>query len=101
MKSFFNLLVKIVPWFVIAYFWCEVKPAEDYSWLYGIWHGSYFIPNWVISFFQDDRLCRAVEYTSSYGIFWWICAVLTSIYTFFLLLGIVMLIFGIKPNQQK
>jgi hypothetical protein len=60
----------VVP-FLVAYFFCDIDPDKTYSWYSGIWHGTFVIPNFILSLFTD-HICKAKEYTTMYNVFWWI-----------------------------
>lgn len=57
---------------------CDIDPSRTYHWTGGIWHGLFFLPNLVRSFFTD-ALFKAENYTVAYNIFWWINAILSSL----------------------
>jgi len=57
---------------LIASKWCHINPSVEYDWYYGIWHGIFIIPNWVMSLMSDKSiLCQAPAHTTSYTIWWW------------------------------
>ncbi len=39
--------------------------------LLGYFHGLWILANWVIGFFNEARLLKAVTHGSWYGFFWW------------------------------
>ncbi len=56
------------------------NPEKEY---FGFWHGllgalhgSWIIANWIIGFFNEARLLKAVTYGSWYGFFWWVGIIL-------------------------
>lgn len=53
---------------------CDIEPGEKYSWYSGIWHGMFFLVNWVRSWFTD-ALYKAEEYTAAYNVFYWIFSI--------------------------
>lgn len=53
---------------------CNIEPGTTYSWYSGIWHGLFFIPNLVRSWF-GDTLYKAEYYTTAYNIFWWVTVI--------------------------
>lgn len=64
----------VIPWFIgclVAEFICNINPAETYSWYSGIWHGIFFAPNLVRSWFENS-LYKAKYYTTAYNVWWWI-----------------------------
>lgn len=63
---------------LIAKLLCNINPDESYSWISGIWHGLFVIPNYARSVLSPEILYKAVEFTSLYNIFWWIAVVLQT-----------------------
>ena len=59
---------------LFAHWVCNIDPFETYSWYSGIWHGIFFIPNLVRSWF-GDTLYKAELYTTGYNVFWWLTVV--------------------------
>uniref|UniRef100_UPI003077603C hypothetical protein n=1 Tax=Segatella sp. TaxID=2974253 RepID=UPI003077603C len=47
---------------------------KTYTWYSGIWHGMFFIPNFIRSCI-GDALYKANEYTTAYNVWWWITTV--------------------------
>lgn len=67
----------------LAWWLCDIHPAEHYEWLSGIWHGIMFVPNWLRTFFDDSVLYKAADYSTGYNISWWIFAVVSCLGTLF------------------
>ena len=68
-------------WLIVAYFYI-IKPDYEYSWWWMFLHGPLIPANWVLSFFDPSKLCKAPLHTTVYNILWWIsciCAVYTAI----------------------
>ncbi|MFI3288023.1 MAG: hypothetical protein R3Y61_06055 [Rikenellaceae bacterium] len=80
MKKVTGFAMNFVPLFLIAFFFCKINPLESYVWYDGMWDGLCFIPNLVFSLFDDGRLIKAVDYTSGYGIWWWICTIIAVLH---------------------
>ncbi|MEZ3423036.1 MAG: hypothetical protein K1W39_04915 [Lachnospiraceae bacterium] len=59
---------------LVASWLCEINPETTYSWYHGIWHGIFFIPNFLKSIFTD-ALFKAELYSNAYNVFWWITVV--------------------------
>ena len=59
-----------------------IDPDKTYTWYSGIWHGMFFISNFIRSWFTDV-LYKAESYTEAYNVFWWIFNGL-SVFSFFL-----------------
>lgn len=58
----------------LARWLCDIDPYTEYTWYSGIWHGLFFLPNLVRSWF-GDALYKAEIYTTGYNIWWWITVV--------------------------
>lgn len=56
---------------LLAHFICNIQAHETYCWIEGIWHGMFFIPNFVRHLFDSDILYKASHYSAMYNIFWW------------------------------
>ena len=67
--------------FLLAWIF-DIQATHEYGWFLGWCHGSWFIPNWIMSLFNDAVLTKAPLHTSAYNIFWWIGLILTCWYTF-------------------
>lgn len=52
-----------------------IKPDVTYVWWEGMFHGSWFLSNWIISLFSDNWLCKAPMHTNAYNTWWWIFAI--------------------------
>ena len=52
----------------------HIDPNKTYTWYSGIWHGMFFIPNFIRSCI-GDALYKANEYTTAYNVWWWITTV--------------------------
>ena len=62
---------------LVASWICDIDPTRSYSWTGGIWHGLFFIPNWVRSLFCD-ALYKANAYSAGYNVWWWISTITMS-----------------------
>ena len=56
----------------IAKLICDIDAQEHYSWLSGIWHGVFVVPNYICSVFNPNVLYKALNYTFMYNLLWWI-----------------------------
>lgn len=63
---------------LVAKFLCNIDPDESYSWISGIWHGIFVIPNYARGVLNPDVLCKALDYSSMYNVFWWIVVILQA-----------------------
>ena len=57
---------------------CDIEPDTEYTWYSGIWHGLFFVINFIRSLFTD-ALYKAEEYTSAYNVFHWIFSIISVI----------------------
>lgn len=73
--------------FVGAFLFCNINPTDEYGWASGIWHGLFFVFNWIRSLFSDT-LYKAEFYTTAYNIYFWIFSILGIL--FLILEGIVL-----------
>lgn len=76
-----TILSSWVLFLVVAYFY-SIKPAYEYSWWWVILHGPLIPANWILSFFDPSKLCKAPIHTTTYNILWWIsciCGVFTTV----------------------
>jgi hypothetical protein len=61
---------------IVALFY-TIKPDFEYSWWWVILHGPLIPANWILSFFDASKLCKAPIHTTVYNILWWISCVCT------------------------
>lgn len=61
---------------LLGWLLCDISPTEEYGWFSGIWHGCFFMGNWVRSWF-GDALYKAESYTTAYNVFYWIFSILS------------------------
>lgn len=69
-----KLTIVVLFMILIGWFLCDIDPDKTYTWYSGIWHGLFFIPNLIRSWFTD-ALYKAETYTTAYNILWWVFAV--------------------------
>lgn len=53
---------------------CDIDPTKTYSWYHGIWHGLFFILNFIRSLF-GDAIFKAEYYTTGYSFCWWVTVI--------------------------
>lgn len=70
------LIIGICIFSLISHYICNISPEEYYVWYHGIWHGIFIIPNWIVSFFDSDVLCKAENYSIGYNIWWWVLLII-------------------------
>ena len=66
------LLYLIIPRLV-----CDIDPFKEYSFLVGIWHGLFFVPNWIMSLFFDV-FYKSYNSSGFYDFVFWITAIIVS-----------------------
>ena len=71
------LLISII----LACLLCNIHENEMYSWLSGIWHGMFFVPNFIRNLVDSEVLYKATNYTAVYNIFWWLVSIIELIMT--------------------
>ena len=71
-----TILISWVFTFIVACFY-TIKPDFEYSWWWMFIHGALIPANWVLSFFDASKLCKAPMHTTAYNILWWISCVCT------------------------
>jgi len=74
-----RLIVNLCIYAFLAHLLCNINPEETYSWYSGIWHGIFFIPNYMFHDISADALYKANFYTTAYNIWWWICTIVSSV----------------------
>lgn len=85
----FRLIIQLLLWMLISYWLCDINPNETYSWYSGIWHGMFFIPNFLRSL-SSNALYKAEYYTTAYNIWWWLSTIVFTMSS----------IFGEKGNNR-
>lgn len=71
-----RIFLTILIYTFVSWLLCDINPDKTYGWFAGIWHGTFFIANWIRSLF-GDALYKANDYTTAYNIFYWIFSVLS------------------------
>jgi len=82
--DFKNYLVAGIINCILAWFLCDIDTNSDeiYTWYSGIWHGLFFFPNLILSWFTDT-ICKAECYTVAYNVFHWIFSVISVMIAIF------------------
>ncbi|MBP3511799.1 MAG: hypothetical protein J6K19_07175 [Prevotella sp.] len=60
----------------IAWLICNIDVTDSYSWISGLFHGVFIVPNFVRHLFNEDILYFAEYHTTAYTIFYWLVAIL-------------------------
>lgn len=71
-----RIVITVIVYSLLGWLLCDIEPGETYSWYSGIWHGMFFVVNWVRSWFTD-ALYKADSYTAAYNVFYWIFSILS------------------------
>ncbi len=72
--------VAFFPWrpivaLLAAIWFVNISGVELYSWLDGLGHGIFFLPNLVRHIFDGDVLFKATSHTVGYNVTWWVATV--------------------------
>ena len=73
-----RILIMILVYSFLGWLLCDIDPNDTYYWYSGIWHGLFFICNWVRSWF-GDALYKAESYTTAYNVFYWIFSIISTV----------------------
>jgi hypothetical protein len=73
-----RLLITFIIYGFLGWLLCDIDPEKEYTWYSGIWHGLFFVANFIRSWFSD-ALYKAETYTTAYNIFYWIFSVFSVI----------------------
>ena len=76
-------LIELVISMGISYIFCDISPDVTYTWYSGIWHGLFFLPNWMWNGFKET-LYKAEDYTNAYNVFWWIFSIGSTLFVLWL-----------------
>lgn len=74
----FRIVLYVVLSCLFSWWLCDITPMKEYAWYSGIWHGFFFIGNFIRSIFSD-ALYKADFYTTGYNIWWWISTVISVV----------------------
>ena len=61
---------------VFARWLCNIDPEETYSWISGVWHGIFVVPNYVRYLMNSEIMYKSADNSTMYNILWWIVVVL-------------------------
>jgi hypothetical protein len=76
-----RIIITILVYCLAGWLVCDIDPTREYYWYSGIWHGMFFVVNWVRSCFFDC-LYKAEIFSTAYNVFYWIFAILSFPMTF-------------------
>ncbi len=68
---FLSLVLSYLFMIFLAWWLCDIDPDKTYTWYSGIWHGLWFVPNLIRSWF-GGAIYKAEHYTAAYNVWWWI-----------------------------
>lgn len=85
-----RILIFVLVSILLGWLLCDIDPAKEYYWYSGIWHGLFFIPNLIRSWF-GDAIYKAETHTTAYNVSWWI----------FTVLSVLGFLFGGKPGRER
>lgn len=71
-----RIILTILVYSFFGWLLCDISPDTEYTWYSGIWHGLFFVANFIRSLFTD-ALYKAEIYTSAYNVFYWIFSVIS------------------------
>lgn len=66
---------------ILACLLCNIHENEMYSWLSGIWHGMFFVPNFIRNMVDSEILYKATNYTTVYNVLGWLVSIMEIIMT--------------------
>lgn len=58
----------------LAWLICNIDTSDSYSWISGILHGLFIVPNYLRHSIDNNVLWYAQNHTTAYSIFFWISA---------------------------
>ena len=73
-----RIIIAVLTYMFIGWLLCDIDPEKYYSWYSGIWHGLFFIPNLLRSWF-GDALYKATNYTTAYNVWWGITTIMSCL----------------------
>ena len=78
----------------IAWLICNINASDTYSWISGVFHGLFIVPNFIRHLFSHDIFFFAEYHTTAYTILYWLIAILLilpshSMFLFNLIVGLI------------
>lgn len=67
------LVAALVGWLL-----CDINVEKEYTWYSGIWHGIFFVPNFIRHLIGDAPY-KAEIYTTAYNVWYWIFSIWSTI----------------------
>lgn len=74
----FRIPILILMSGLLGWLFCDIDPLESYGWLSGIWHGLFFVPNYIRHLVWDAEF-KATDYTTAYNVFYWIFSIFSTL----------------------
>ena len=87
LMSLVSIGIPIAIAMIVAAFFCNIHAEESYSWLSGIWHGIFVIPNYCRHLLYPEVLFKACDITTDtnnnmhcmlHGMFSYYCSLFSS-----------------------
>lgn len=83
-------LITILVAGLVGWLLCDINVEKVYAWYSGIWHGVFFVPNFIRHLVWDTPY-KAEVYTTGYNVGYWILSILSTIGYVFC---------GRRPNRE-
>jgi len=96
-----KVIIPLIIGVILACCLCNIHDNETYSWLSGIWHGIFFIPNLIRNLINPDILFKAAHYTTMYNIYWWLVSTTEVIMTLPVILFVLVATIAAVTTPQK
>lgn len=71
-----RIVITILVYSIAGWLLCNIDPDKEYIWYSGIWHGLFFVPNLIRSWFTD-AIYKAETYTAAYNFFYWVVCIIS------------------------
>lgn len=73
-----RIVITLAVYMFLGWLLCDIEAGKEYTWYSGIWHGIFFVNNWIRSWF-GDALYKAETYTGAYNFFFWIFSIISVV----------------------
>lgn len=73
-----RILITVLVFGFFGWLLCDIDVEKDYSWYSGIWHGLFFVPNFIRHLVWDTPF-KAEAYTAGYNFWYWVLSIVTTI----------------------
>lgn len=75
----FNIAKILFIEIILACLLCNIDSLTTYTWYSGIWHGLFFVPNLIRSWFDSSVLYKANFCTTAYNVWWWLTVIWSNL----------------------